>query len=131
MADGIDILMGFLMLAMLLLIVGAIAGVLGLDSMRAPSEYTGQVIDVEHNKGIVFRTTQLRMKTHVRSSEIETFCIHERNMPGQLEDARQALATGERIRVEYERPLFVWVGECKPGTSIVTNIEFVGNETNG
>lgn len=106
----------------------ALMAVLGLSTVRGQSDYTGYVVDMEYEKGIVFKTTQVKMKTHPRSSEHETFCVKVPDNGHQVDALREALAEQRRIRVEYSRPLYVPVWECDTGLSIVRDIEAV-NET--
>lgn len=118
-----------ILLGAVILLVLIFPPLTGIGQMRAPSDYTGQVVDVEHNKGIIWRTSQLKMKTHRRSSAVETFCLHPKNHEEQLSVVREALRQGYRVQVEYSRPLIVPIWECKTGTSIVRDVEIISNTT--
>lgn len=100
----------------------------GLSSQRGESTYTGQVVDVEVEKGVVFQTTQGKLKTHRRSSTVETFCVHPSNHDDQVPKLKQALERGDRVRITYSRPLYVSIWDCEAGTSIIRDVE-VMNES--
>jgi hypothetical protein len=90
--------------------------VLGFGSMRGESTYTGYVVDAEIDKGLIFRTSTVHMKTHPRSSAVEEFCLPT----GEFEEeAEQALQDQEPVSVTYSRPLWVNPMTCDGGLSIV------------
>lgn len=97
--------------------------VAGVDEVRGESSYTGQVVDVEYEKGMLLQTTQLKVKTDRRSSSHETFCIRIPEDEQHVQTARRALEEGDRVEITYSRPLYVGVWECAQGTSIVQEIE--------
>lgn len=105
------------------MVIAVVLGTLGLGTPRAPSEYSGQVVDVENDKGFVFQTSQVHLKTGPQSSSAETFCVHPDNKDEQMPVLRGALSNGSRVTVEYERPYFVGRWECENDTSIVTDVE--------
>lgn len=119
------LLVGVAALAITLVVSGVLIS--GFGSSRAESQYTGQVVDIENEKGVVLQTTQANLKTNPRSSEHETFCIHPDNRE-QLQPLRESLRNGQRVTITYDRPLYVPVWTCKGGTSIITDIE-VSNQT--
>jgi len=99
----------------------------GLGQARAPSEYTGYVVDVEEDRGPpFFRTTQVHMKTHPQSSTTETFCVTG-NTAGTLNQAYESMQNQTRATVAYERPWYVSPRECESGTSIAQNISLGGS----
>ncbi|WP_042666111.1 hypothetical protein [Haloferax sp. ATB1] len=98
----------------------------GVGSARAPSDYGGYVVDVEEDRGMLLRTTQIKMKTHPRSSSVETFCVVDGD-DEKLATARSALRNESRVTVEYHRPLWVPPWECQPGTSLVDDVEVVNS----
>ena len=93
----------------------------GVSEVRQPSDYTGNVVDIENEKGIIFRTTQAHVKTDRRSSEHETFCVHPDNRE-QLDTLRDGLQTDNRVTIEYSRPLYVPVWVCQSGTAIIDEV---------
>lgn len=95
----------------------------GISQVRSPSVYTGQVVDIEVDKGILFRTSQVHLKTHLRSSDSQTFCIHPDNQDEQVQILRDALRNESRVSIEYSRPLWVPINDCDVGLSIVGRIE--------
>lgn len=100
---------------------------MGLGTARAPSEYTGYVVDVEEDRGPpLLRTTQLKVKTHPRSSTTETFCVAQ-DSEVVLETAYDAMGNQTRVTIDYERPFFVPRQQCQPQTSLVQNITLSGD----
>lgn len=93
----------------------------GVDTPRGESEYTGYVVDVEHNKGLVLKTTQVHMKTQPRSSSKETFCVMDKKTD-HLQALRNALTNQSRVTISYSRPVYVSRFNCNPGLSIVRNV---------
>lgn len=106
-----------------LLFTGFVVLIGGISDYRAPSDYTGQVVDLEVERGLVFQTTQAHLKTHRRSSEAETFCVHPSNHDEQLPQLREALQNGSRVTVTYSRPRYIPIWECESGTSIIREVE--------
>lgn len=102
----------------------------GLGQVRHESQYTGEVVDIENQKGMIMQTTQVHMKTNPRASSHETFCVHPDNRE-QLDPLRSALRDSERVTITYSRPLYVAPWTCKSGTSIIREIDRSGNETGG
>lgn len=84
--------------------------------MRGESTYTGYVVDTEIDKGLIFRTSQVKMKTHPRSSAVEAFCLPTEEFE---EQAIQSLQDQEPVTVTYSRPLWVNPMQCDGGLSIV------------
>lgn len=97
-------------------------GVMGLASSRGESEYTGHVVDVVEDKGVVFRPTWANMKTSPRSSDIQQYCIHPDDEERLEEEFYAAMEGGERVTVTYSRPLWVSPSECPQDTSIIRDI---------
>lgn len=130
MIDALDALMAVFAFAVLLIMVVPIAMFVGVDAARGESQYAGQVVDVEVDRGYVFQTTQALVKTDRRSSTTETFCVHPSNRE-QIQTLKSALNEGDRVRITYSRPLFVPVWTCEPGTSIIRDVEVIeeGNAT--
>lgn len=111
-------------IACVLLFVGTVAAsTLGVSSARGESQYTGVVVDVEEDKGLVFRTSQAHVRTDERASQTETFCVHPDSKEEQIPDLRSALNDQTRVTITYERPRVVPIWTCESGTSIITNIE--------
>lgn len=103
-------------------ILAALTLLAGLGSERHESQYSGQVVDVENQKGLILQTSQAKLKTDSRSSQHETFCIHPDNRE-QLDPLQKALRDGDRVTITYERPRYVPVWTCQQETSIITDIE--------
>lgn len=117
------------MAAFVLIVVALIIGMFfGLGTARAPSDYSGHVVDVELDKGMVFRTSQAHLKTHRRSSEGEVFCIPQEREDELGDKLRTAMREGHRVTIEYSRPYIVSPWHCDATTSVIRDIEVV-NET--
>ena len=114
----------------LALVVGlaASAGCLGMATPRSESTYTGYVVDVEYEKGLLFKNTQIHLKTHPRSSAVENFCVIIPEDEQFVQTARDALIDQQRVAVTYERPFYVNPGQCAGGSSLVKDIEVL-NQT--
>lgn len=98
-----------------------IISMMGFGSARAPSEYTGVVADAEIDRGIVFRTSQARVKTDAESSTFEEFCIPD----GYEARFRELATTQEKVTITYSRPLIVPKWKCQNGLSIVQDVQEV------
>lgn len=109
-------------------VIGTVGYMAGFDTVRHESDYSGHAVDLEVEKGLVFQTTQVHMKTNPRSSEHETFCVHPDNH-GQLDQIRTAVSNGHRMTVSYYRPLWVSPFDCEQGTSVITNVEIHEEES--
>ena len=88
--------------------------------MRGESTYTGYVVDTEIDKGIAFRTSQVHLKTHPRSSSVEEFCLTNETLE---QNAQQYLEEEQKITVTYSRPLWVNPFTCEGGLSVVKSFE--------
>lgn len=115
-------------LAVVLIVGFTVASFLGLGTPRSPSEYSGVAVDVEYEKGIVLKTTQIHLKTHPQASSVETFCVLTPEDDAIVEEFRGALQNGDRVTVHYSRPLIVSPWDCESGLSTVDRISGV-NET--
>ena len=109
-------LVGVIVLALI------VYGFLGLGSARAESQYTGVVVDVVEDKGIVFRPSWVNMKPNARSSDIQEYCIHPQRSEGLTDRLYSASEQGVRVTVTYERPLWVSPAQCEPGQPILTGV---------
>lgn len=98
-----------------------IVSMMGIGSMRAPSEYTGVVADAEIDRGIVFRTSQARVKTDAEASTFEEFCIPD----GYESRFRELAKTQQKVTITYSRPLIVPKWKCQNGLSIVQDVQEV------
>lgn len=88
--------------------------------MRGESTYTGYVVDTEIDRGIVFRTSQVYLKTHPRSSAVEAFCLNSDDLEQKAQDY---LNDEQKVTVTYSRPLWVNPMNCEGGLSIVQSFE--------
>lgn len=109
-----------LAILLVVFVVGSLGA--GLGDKRSESAYTGNVVDIENERGLLFVTTQVHVKTDRRSSKAETFCVHPDNRD-QLVTLREGLHTDSRVTITYERPRYVPVWTCEQGTSIITDVE--------
>lgn len=98
-------------------------GFLGLSATRGASTYTGQVVDIEHEKGLFLKTSQVHLKTNLESSEAETFCVHPSEVDEHLPILRRALRNNQQVTISYSRPLWVSPSECQSGLSMVDDVE--------
>lgn len=122
------IIKGAAALLAVMLVTAGFYGLLGIGSQRGESQYTGYVVDVVDDKGIVFKPSWVNVKTHPRSSSHEQFCILTEDKDDFLPVLRDALHEGHRVSITYERPLWVDPKECDQTHSIVTGVTVV-NET--
>jgi hypothetical protein len=104
-----------------ILFIGPIAfSVSGIGSVRGQSTYTGVIVDTEIDKGIFFRPSTAHLKTHVRASLHESFCLPT----GELEQkAMQYQKQGQKVRITYSRPLWVSPTECERSLSLVREMK--------
>ncbi len=87
-------------------------------------EYTGQTIDYTHQRGLIFKTNDLTTKTNDRSSSREHWCVNDQR-PELVEKVR-SIDEGDKVRIEYSMPLFVWIDHCSSGhTKQIDSIEVV------
>lgn len=100
-------------------------GLAGLGDQRAESEYTGHVIDVVEDKGVIFRPSWVNMKTNPRSSDVQKYCIHPSDEDELLPEFYEAMEQGHRVTVTYSRPLWVSPNDCPSGTAIIQDIRVV------
>lgn len=110
--------LGFLVLG--LIAISMITGYLGIGEPRGDSTYTGTVVDVEHNRGFIFRTSQVMVKTDQRSSVAEEFCLPTEE---KVQKAKEFLSSGDQITVQYNRPLYVNPFTCDSSLSVVRSME--------
>jgi len=125
--DVFDVVIGIAVVVALSLLVFGLAG---LGSARADSEYTGNVVDVVEDKGMLIRPSWVNMKTDARSSDIQQYCLREDD-----EQLKQqfytSMKSGDRVTVSYSRPLWVSPLECDSGHAIVHDIEAVNGTIGG
>lgn len=121
---------GFAALVVIMVVGSGCYGFLGAGVPRSESTYTGYVVDVEYEKGILFKNTKLLMKTHPRSSAVEQFCVKIPQDKQIYEKGRQALINQERVTIEYERNFWENPEHCMADASIVQDITVVGNTSN-
>lgn len=113
------------MTAIAVVLIGAFVFTsMGFGSARGESTYTGYVVDTEIDKGLIFRTSQVHLKTHPRSSSGEEFCLtteqHE-------QEAKEYLQNQQKVTVTYSRPLWVSPFSCEAQLSVLQNF----NESSG
>ena len=115
---------GAVVLSLGILFLAAI--VLAIAQLAVPIQtgtYTGQVIDYSHQRGIIFKTNDLTTKTHERSSAREDWCVPD-DQPELVEKVR-AIDEGDRIELEYSRPLWIWPDTCQGGLKVIDEIHVV------
>ena len=76
------------------------------------------------DKGLIFRTSQVHLKTHPRSSAVEEFCLVNEQ---QEQKAEEYLRNQQKVTVTYSRPFWVNPFTCEGGLSIVKSF----NESTG
>jgi hypothetical protein len=94
--------------------------VLGIGAARGESTYTGYIVDTEIDKGFVFRPSTAHMKTHVRASTHESFCLPTDQMEQQAMEFQEQ---EQKIRITYSRPVFVSPTKCDNSVSLVQAME--------
>lgn len=110
-----------------IVIVSLVYGFAGYTTPRGESQYTGQVVDVVEDKGLIFKPTYVNMKTHRRSSTHEKFCILDQNREEQLSKLYNALENGDRVTVTYSAPAWVRPSKCgAESMAIVRSINVSG-----
>jgi len=115
-----------------LLVLAAMGyGVAGLGVKRGQSEYTGHVVDVVEDRGVVFTPSWANMKTSPRSSDIQSFCITPAREDELVPKFYEAMKDGGRYTVTYERPLWVSPSTCRNEDAIVTDIQPVNSTEAG
>lgn len=95
-----------------------------LSQFATPIEsgtYTGQKIDYSHQRGLIFQTNDLTTKTNDRSSTTEDWCVPDNN-DALIQKAR-GIDDGERVRITYHRPLWIWPDTCAGGLKVLDSIE--------
>lgn len=100
------IVLGTMMLTLLAL------PTVGFGGQVDESQYAGDVADVEADSGIVWKTTQVEIKTDAEATEGETFCVAPKHTDDILPPLRRAQSTGDRVTVTYERGYFEPVWRC-------------------
>lgn len=130
--EGTSVFVAIVVIFITIFITAVIVGGLlaGLAPPTEESTYTGYVVDAEVDRGFIFRTTTIHMKTHPRSSVLERFCVLESNENSQLDQLRQSLYDQTRLRITYTRPAYVGIWDCNAHTTIIENIE-IANKTSG
>lgn len=112
---------------LLLIIVGIVAGIVIFGVQIAqPIEsgtYEGQTIDYSHQRGLIFQTNDLTTKTHERSSQREEWCVPD-DRPSLVDKVR-GVEEGSEVRIEYNRPLWIWPDTCYGGLKVITDIELI------
>jgi hypothetical protein len=109
------------------LLIGAIATIgIALSQFATPIEdgtYTGQKIDYSHQRGIIFETNDLTTKTNDRSSTTEDWCVADNN--DELVQKVRNIEDGQRIKLTYHRPLWIWPDTCEGGLKVIDSIQTV------
>jgi len=112
-----------LMAAGALLILAVVASFLlvmiGFGTPVGESTYTGQVVDVEHDRGIIFPVDTVNARTGSDAGVDEMFCVVD---DGLREEARQYAGDGGRVVITYHRPLWLDPRECERGSVVMTDI---------
>lgn len=85
-------------------------------------------MDAELDKGMLFRTSTVHLKTHPRSSVVEEFCLPTDELERK---ASTYLQEQQRVEVTYSRPYWVNPKTCNGGISLVQSFEEVEPVTDG
>lgn len=114
---------GVIILVSVLILSVIIYGALGVGERRGQSQYTGHVVDVVEDKGLILQPTWTNMKTDPRSSDIQSYCITPDREDELLPKFYNAMEDGDRYTVTYHRPLWVNPNHCDSGDAIITDIQ--------
>jgi len=130
--DRFDAVMASLVIGVVLLVVVivalSIASAAGFGTPIGDSTYTGVVVDVQHEEGLVWQTSQVVAKSNAEASDQQTFCMMNPVDSGLLEKSRNTLNDGERVKIQYHRPLWIPLWECPNGALIMDDIEPIGGD---
>lgn len=99
-----------------------------LGGFRVPVEngvYTGEIVDVQTQRGWIFETDSMVTKTNERSSDTREWCVLEIR-PELLEKAQRFAERDVQVRVEYHQDWFVWIDRCGYNKPIVDEISVTG-----
>ena len=100
----------------------SVFGFFGFGQARGESTYTGYIVDTEIDRGYIFRTSTAHMKTHFRSSAVESFCLQTEELEQR---AKELQAAEKKVRITYSRPLWVSPAQCDGGLSLIKDITVV------
>ena len=102
-----------------LLVVLYVIGQAGFGDARGESLYTGYVVDTEVDKGVIFRTTTVHLKTNLDASSVESFCVKPEPEEDLLENLQEHQRNQDKVQIEYSRPYWVSPFGCSSGLSLV------------
>lgn len=109
--------LGAVTLFMIVMLALFVTGVFfGFGGQVSESQYAGDVADVEEDSGIVWKTTQVEIKTDAEATEPETFCVAPKRTGEILPPLRQAQSDGDRVTVTYERGYVEPMWKCEGTT---------------
>lgn len=103
--------------------LAGLAGCMGLGTPRGESTYTGYVVDNEHEKGIIFRNSKIKLKTDPKSGTSEEFYIRTPEDQEMYDEAARALQEQKRVTVSYERSFFENPTDAFGEASVVVDLE--------
>lgn len=115
LAIGVILITGIIILSMMIIAAGQFAQPIESGT------YEGQTIDYSHQRGLIFKTNDMTTKTHERSSEREDWCVPD-DRPKLVEKIR-SIGEGEDVRIEYSRPLWIWMDTCDGGLKVIESID--------
>jgi len=119
---------GVVLLVALVTVAVLIPTVFGFGTPIGDSTYTGVVVDVQHEEGLVWQTSQVVAKSNAEASDQQAFCMVNPSDSGLLEKSRNTLNDGERVKIQYHRPLWIPLWECPNGALIMDDIEPIGGD---
>lgn len=104
------------------LLIGLFAAFIGFGTPIGDSTYTGIVVDVQHEEGLVWKTSQVVAKTNPQASDEQVFCMMDPTESGLLDKSLDELGQGDRVQISYHRPLWIPLWECPRGALIMDDI---------
>jgi len=107
------------LVAVVLLIAVMVFATMGLGTPVGESTYTGQIVNAQSDKGMVFKVDTVTARTGDDASVDEEFCVLEESL---LEDSKRFVGTGERVEIAYERPLWLSPTDCESGSVIMSDV---------
>jgi hypothetical protein len=115
---------GLLIGALIFTIILLILAVLGFGIPVAESNYSGDVADIQDNRGIIWETSSVEIKTDSEATEPVTFCIAPGDTSEFIPMLRYAQEENLRVTVTYDRGYFEPPWKCGKGSDrVLTDVE--------
>lgn len=108
----------------------AIASVLFLGNPIDSASQRGEIMTVEESKGIIFKTSNLKLKTGEHADAVEQFCL-DKNDPNQeklIRKARTISESGQRVEINYHQEFITSPNRCGKDKRIVDEIVRIGEK---